>query len=654
MKLFVLIFCAILLCVVSLGWISYSRSKSTIETEVAQATTLTAKQTAEKLDVVLTGYSQKLKQVVSDSDFINRLNQYNQSDDPAEAAELERTLTARLSAAALTDLDIRNIALISEKEGTSVLKSDASADDGKFRDPAIRKALTDGQGKPVWFAGTDGPGGKLRIFVGIAYEMKYMHELYMEINPYVIEKRVQASDFGDGSSIFVVAPDRTIVYAADSSRIGGKYEFAVPGDKALETDIGGEQVLSVKGVVESNGWMIVGNIPLSNLMENVRSIRDVTLIISIVAILAAGLIGYIVVRMISRPLGQLKALMTEGKRGNLTVRSTIRRKDEIGQVADSFNWMMEEITRLVRQTNQSAQEVLETAASLANASRSTAEAAKEIAASTGEIASGAARLAAQAEKGSEIAGEIGSQVRTVVESNEQMKASARDVEEASTSGARSMTELMAKTGSTEEMTRSMAEKVGRLEESTNSIRGILDMLVRLNNQTNILALNAGIEAARAGSAGKGFAVVADEIRKLADQSQHSIGVVGEIVENIQQEIARTVTVLTEAYPAFQEQIRSVREASRLFATVQDDMSGFVRRLETATESVHRLEAVQSALAEAMDNVNAVARQATAISEEVASLSSEQLGVSASLVEWSNRLEAVSAGLRESLSKFKVS
>jgi methyl-accepting chemotaxis protein len=200
----------------------------------------------------------------------------------------------------------------------------------------------------------------------------------------------------------------------------------------------------------------------------------------------------------------------------------------------------------------------------------------------------------------------------------------------------------------------MVGKVDNLKDSTRSIRKILDVLGNMAKQTNILSLNATIEAARAGTAGKGFMVVADEIRKLADQTRESIGIVGGIVENIQREIDETVNVLSEAYPIFQEQIESVREANQIFVTVQDNMGSFVQRLESATDSVRNLEEAQSTLAMAMSNVSAVAQEASATSEQVASLSNEQLNISDGLVQLSNRLEAVSGQLRESLSRFTVS
>jgi len=651
MKLFVLIFCAILLCVTALGWFSYSRSKRAIETEVAEASRITARQTAEKLDVVLTGYAQKLKQVVADAEFIRLLHRFNQSGDAAEIADLAQTLETRLEAAAMTDVSIRRIALISDRGGRPVLASDASADAADFRDPAISQRVRDGQGKPVWFAKADGSG--IRLFVGMSYELNAMHELYLEIDPYVVEKRVQSTDFGDGR-IFVVTPDRMIVYATESGMAGMPYEYALAEDDSSIMAIEGRDMLTVRGTVESNGWQIISHIPLASLMENVRSIRDLTFLMSVAAIAAAGLIGLLIVRMVGRPLGELKALMTEGRKGNLTVRSSIRRKDEIGQVADSFNWMMEEITALVRSANQSAQAVLETAAALTQAARRTADAAGTIAAATEEIASGASRLATSSEQGAGLAEEIGSQVRTVVASNEEMKRAAAEAEASGTAGIGHMTALIDNTNRMEAMTRMMAEKVGRLADSARSIRNILEMLVRMNAQTNILSLNAGIEAARAGDRGKGFMVVADEIRKLAEQSRQSIAVVGEIIGAIQHEIGETVEALDEAHPVFREQIDAVKEAHRLFQTVRTNMNAFIGRLETATASIRRLEQVQSDMADTMNDVSSVAQQAAAVSGDVAGLSREQLNVSAGLVELSNRLESVSGQLRSSLSRFTIS
>jgi methyl-accepting chemotaxis protein len=228
-----------------------------------------------------------------------------------------------------------------------------------------------------------------------------------------------------------------------------------------------------------------------------------------------------------------------------------------------------------------------------------------------------------------------------------------DVKSSSELGTSYMAELIVKTNATEEMTRSMVEKVDQLKNSTSSIRKILEILDNITKQTNVLSLNASIEAARAGAAGKGFMVVANEIRKLADQSRQSIGIVGQITETIQHEIDDTVVVLTTAYPLFQEQMQSVKEADTIFKEVTHHMEGFFKQLNSVNQIIGDLEQSQHVLSDAMTNVSSVSEQSLATSEEVSALTADQLHVSKSLVNLSDKLERLSNELHSSLSKFSV-
>lgn len=659
MKLFLLIFSSILACVLSLGWFSYSKSSSIIQNKVADASKQTAEQTAGKFALLLEGYERQSLQFITDSNFTNLLNSMGIASDDYVLFDTARQLTEKMNGIAMADSSYESISLIPADGDGQFMTTGSSIEKEKISGAAFLKAIDEGNGKAVWIPtmakGIDGSRNAPTFTLGRVMNQGSKYYMILEIKSKVLEEQMKTVKFGEGSSSYIVSNDGIIVYGPDITKWGSKYEYELPGEDGSKTiSIGGTKSLTSAGILDNNKWKLIGNIPVSELVKDAKAISNLTWLMTVIAALIAGGIGLIVMLTVGRPLAQLRTLMNEGERGNLTVRSTIRKKDEIGQVSDSFNRMMEEITVLVRQTNLSAQEVLETAAALTDSSRKTAGAAKEIAIATEEIANGATNLAVESEKGTDLTFHIGSQVQSVINSNIEMGQSANEVEEAGRKGSIYMGSLIEKTGQTEEMTRSMVEKVDKLKESTRSIRKILDVLGNMTKQTNILSLNATIEAARAGAAGKGFMVVADEIRKLADQSRQSIGVVGGIVENISREIDETVSVLSEAYPIFQEQIDSVREANQIFVTVQDNMSGFVGRLESATDSVRNLEDAQSTLSLAMSNVSAVAQEASATSEQVASLSNEQLNISEGLVQLSNRLESVSSQLRESLSRFTVS
>ena len=655
-KLFLLIIAGILLCVLLLGIFSYYKSSSVIQSKVAEANQLTAEQTSGRLNLLLANYEQKMLQMFLDPNFSGLLNTMDMAEDESSRTDSAIKLRELLLQIRSADNTLDGITLVPLEGGAAPISTNARMTAEVLDEFPYISKIRDANGNMIWVPtmpqGIDGQHNVPTLALGKLVNFVKPYVLLYEIRYNVLYDELKDVRFGESGSVYVVSPEGIIAHAPERELLGTAYPYPVP-DEPQVIMMDGVEALSSASAAETNGWTVVGNIPVAELVRDAKQIRDFTALISLGALVIAALMGWMVYRTVVRPLMQLRQLMNEGEKGNLTVRAAIRQKDEIGQVAESFNRMMDQITALVRQAGQSAREVLNTAASLADVSRKTAQAAKEIAAATEGIAAGASNLALEAERGSEMTSRIGTRIRTVIESNEAMGQAAREVEAASRQGSAYMDGLILKTGQTETMTRQMAEKVEKLKESTGSIVKILDVLGAISRQTNILSLNATIEASRAGAAGKGFMVVADEIRKLADQSRDSIEMVSGIVDNIQKEIEQTVSVLSEAYPIFREQIESVRETNEIFSAVQDNMNGFMRRLDAAAESVLQLGEAQEALNQAMENVSAVAQQASATTEEVASLSSEQLGISDGLVELSARLEAVSQELSESLARFRV-
>ncbi|MFC3343874.1 methyl-accepting chemotaxis protein [Paenibacillus abyssi] len=668
-KLFLLIFSSILICVLVVGLFSYNISKQIIEDKVAQSSEQTISQTAGKLDVLFQNYEDLSLQLIFDNEIQNNIAALRTSKEAFVVFETTKKIETKFQSLILSNRSIAGGHLIPLSDeypgingGGANLSYDNVSENAWFQDVL---AL---DGRPLWLPtrlnGYSGTGGEHTF--GLARVVKStgtndpVYVLLIEIRYSELQNQLTGLALGSNSTVKIVDSGNSIIYSEDEKELSTINAVAIPQEIADNTAYSirsqngkGEQVLAPYNKFKLMDWRLLGEIPVNELVKDALYIRNMTWIMAGIAALIAIGIGYLVLRMIAFPLMQLRNLMNQGEQGNLTVRSELKQRDEIGQLANSFNQMMEKITALVNQTNQSAQEVLNTAGELSNASNKTAVSAKEIAVATEEIATGATSLATEAERGSDLTSNIGTQMKSVMEANNQMVAAAGEVESASEQGTKYMSILIEKTGMTEEMTRSMVEKVDKLKDSTRSIRKILEVLNNLTKQTNILSLNATIEAARAGAAGKGFMVVADEIRKLADQSRQSIDVVGQITETIQREIDETVGVLSEAYPLFQEQIGSVKEANQLFYSVQNQMSQFVQRLDSVTESIQTLDRSQSVLSEAMENVSGVAEEASATSEEVASLSNEQLSISEGLVKLSNKLESVSKELKDSLSRFKT-
>jgi len=663
MKLFIIFFVSILFFVLTVGMISYNLSKNVIKNEVSQSSGQTITQAGQKLDFLFGTYTDLSLQMVLDKDLQQWLADLNNTpENTYEYISIVRQINDKLTRTLFAIKEVKGVHLYKMDGNAILVTGNGSKPQGSIINEDWFQKILGASGLPAWLPAKPKGYSNQNSTFAIGRVIKDASSgndegvLVIEISSESLMDELKKIDIGDDSDLSLITADNRTVAASKLEDVDQSAHVMLSQEE-MDMDSGSfinsldQLVVHYKS--EVSGWYLVGAIPVSTLVKEAASIFKLTLIVALIATIAAIVIGWLVARMIGRPLVNLRNLMSQGAQGKLTVRANYKSRDEIGQLGNSFDTMMANITALVQQTSESAKLVLNTAEELTHSSKMTATAAREIAIATDEISHGASGLATESERGNELTQHIGYQMKNVITANLDMGNSAADVQSSSERGTSYMTELSGKTNVTEEMIRSMVEKVDKLKDSTRSIRKILEVLNNMTKQTNILSLNATIEAARAGAAGKGFMVVADEIRKLADQSRQSIDIVGQITESIQVEIDETVKVLSNATPIFQEQILSVKEANTIFHQVTSHMTGFIQQLSAVSDSISTLEQSQMVLSDAMTNVSAVAEESLATSEEVASLSSEQLGISDALVKLSDKLSQLSNSLKESLSKFEV-
>jgi methyl-accepting chemotaxis protein len=669
-KLLMIIFSSIVLCVLVVGVFSYNTSKNVIKNKVSGVTHQTIVQTQEKLDLLFKGYENLSMQILLDPGIAEELGILVGNQEMPEYKRLEyyRTLTEKIDTYIYSNGDVAAIHMYlpSLQKGISGTgKLDSTIEEKSWYQKTVEK-----EGAVLWLdtqlegyvetlnASTDNAKFALMRLIKDSITGDDIGVLIMELKVNALNRELSKINLGDGTNVMLINDEGKLMQSEQLELIGKeapidmkKVETSKEGIGTLSIDEG--EQLVVYNPSDVTGWTLMGTVPVDQLTKDAKVIFTMTLWMTLFAALLALLTAYFVIRMIARPVVRLRNLMKQAEQGDLLVRMQFNSSDEIGQLAQSFNQMMEQITVLVKQTNVSAREVLERAGVLSNASKKTATSAQEIFAATEGIANGATTLTTEAERGNDLTQSIRAQMMQVIDANFKMEKSAAEVQEASDLGTDYMSQLIKKTSLTEQMTRSMMMKVDRLKESTHSIRKILDVLNNMTKQTNILSLNASIEAARAGAAGKGFVVIANEIRKLAEQSRQSIDIVSQITETIQKEIDETVEVLSDSTPIFQEQITSVKETDSIFNRVNSHMKGFVEQLAQVTGSVKELEQSQVILAETMSSVSAVSQESSATSEQVASLTSEQMDVSIGLVSLAENLEGLSNALQSSLSQFRI-
>ncbi|MBW4083833.1 methyl-accepting chemotaxis protein [Paenibacillus sp. S150] len=669
-KLFVILFCTIVLLSSVLGLTSYYAAKGIITDEVAAASSQSIVQAADKLDFLFAEYEALSRQFAVDSALKADMETVSNPEAGTVAkAAAEDRIRRKLDSVKGSDERLMGIRLVSrslvdaesyKSTGISAVRSDEGI--------LARMGQIDGaKGNPVWFPVRT--KGFFDVYEQSSLTMgrllrNIQHpeaEYYMliEIKGQALTDVLSNLHIGLAGEIRILDSEGSIVYGADNEQLGESSYIqpaAEPGtEQGNSFTTGNEQgtpQLVVHQPLDTAKWTLMGYAPVSDFTKSAGRLLYITLSVVLAAAVIALLIGYILVRLIGRPLGKLARLMEEGEQGNLQVRTHFKGGDEIGRLGHSFNKMMEQISLLAGQSSNSAARVLATSEQLVIASSTTSTHAREVAAATGEIAAGAASLALEAESGNRNVEMMSLRIKEVTEINSAMDASAEKVIKVSDQGAELMKTLVAQSEATVRMMDLIQENSVRLRESNHFIRSILTPMIAVNKQTNILALNASIEAVRAGAAGRGFIVIADEIRGLANQSNESIASVSRITEEISGHIENTVQVVGETAPLFREQISSVRESSIIFENVRAEMEQFIGYLNQSSASIAELTECQLLLGESMAGVRAVVQQTSASTEEVASMSSQQFVVSEELVALSGKLEALAEELKQSLVSFQ--
>jgi len=330
-------------------------------------------------------------------------------------------------------------------------------------------------------------------------------------------------------------------------------------------------------------------------------------------IVLAGIIAYVLARTITVPVESTVEMLkdiSEGE-GDLRQRLDILSSDEVGNLAKHFNVFTDKLQGLIGKIAVTANEVAAATDELATGSEEVSSAAQQIAASTAQVARGAQdesehavrsveladrmneainRLAKDSEKEEAHVGEssevVAGMISSLAEVGEELRTTAEDSSENARmagEGIATVNQVVGGVGRVKETTDDVVKRIEELDSYSQEIGKILEVIGDIADQTNLLALNAAIEAARAGEHGRGFAVVADEVRKLAESSAAETKAIAELVTRVREATARSVeTIRTSA--------EEVDKVSSLSAETGEVLS---RVFETADQTAKDIENIRA-------------------------------------------------------------
>jgi methyl-accepting chemotaxis protein WspA len=352
----------------------------------------------------------------------------------------------------------------------------------------------------------------------------------------------------------------------------------------------------------------------------------VVLIIGIVlSLILALLICYSVVRAIRQPLAKMIDLMSDIRTGNFTRRLELRRHDEFGVLADGFDRMSDDLTNLVGQVQRSALQLVSSVTEIAATAKEhqatsaeTASATSEIGATSKEIATTSKMLLKTINDVTEVAEQTASLAGTGQDGLARMEATMRQLTEAG--GA-------------------VNAKLSVLNEKASNINQVVTAITKVADQTNLLSLNAAIEAEKAGEHGRGFAVVATEIRRLADQTAIASYDIEQLVKEMQSAVSAGVMGMDKFSEEVHRGVKEVEQVSEQLAQIIGQVQTLTPQFETVNEGMQSQSTGAQQISEALGQLTESARQ-TVDSLHQSSIVMDQLNSTAN-------------DLRTSASRFKL-
>ena len=473
----------------------------------------------------------------------------------------------------------------------------------------------------------------------------------------------------DSSYGYIVSTDGTMLYHPTAEKIGQPVENETVKKIVAEVEAGktpepevvsymfdGTQKYAACYVSE-NGFIFVMTADDTDLLKAANKLQARGLGTAVVVLIFGVFVAWICARRMTRPLIRVTSAVDRIAGFDLTEDPELialdKNKGETGAIAHAVLHMKQALRSMVQQIREESANIHQASGQLEENATATSGNVDSVETAVNEIATGATSQATETQRATEDVVMMGTMIENTSTQVENLNSTAVEMSNASASARDALEELNHINEKAIESIEVIYQQTHTTNESALKIKDVTELIASIAEETNLLSLNASIEAARAGDAGKGFAVVASQIQKLAEQSNASTKKIDDIIHMLLTDSENAVHTMEEVREVMHQQSEKVEQTKQVFGSVNQGIDQSISGMETISEHTRQLDHARENIVDTVQNLSAIAQENAASTEETNAVVMEIGGVMQQISGNAQELRRIADILEKNMETFKL-
>lgn len=648
-----------------IGVRSFNSASDGLTMSYEQSATDTLGMVTQYIDLIKDTVESKMIELVMNTDITSYVSgRYN--DNPAILQDKKAAIISTLSTVVHSGNYIKNIYIIpGDGEVLSTMGSKASDFYNEFESIDIKNIEASAGGKMGWVGEHSILDDSMSIDMD-SYAYSYIRQfgtgtgyIVMDLDREKITEILTALNFAEGRYISFITEDRREVStASDGFTFMSQpwYQNAIKGLEANYSDYimhNNQEYLFMLHKSMDESYIICVAIPKATVMESAIKIKTTTFLFVIIAILLSGLLGVIITMGIEKPIQIISHKLAEVAKGKLNVDMNIKSRNEFSIVAKSAKNMIDNTRNLVAKVFNISNSVTNSIYNVEQASINIIKASNDTTYAIEQIDQGISHQAKESQICYHKMDELSNKMKVLNGDINNIQNLTDETQLYIQTGMNIMENLTEQSKKTGAIMEKLLKDIDMLRRQSASIGQFVSIIDGIAQQTNLLSLNASIEAARAGDAGRGFSVVAEEIRKLAEDSMKEAKKIQDVVTDIDRNTISAVISSQEAGTEVKAQVENVEITKDAFNNMDTSLTQLLEHLNRIINNIRNMDDDRKAVLSAVENISAVYQQTAASSSTVNHTAHSQLNLAKELHHSMQELQLSMQDLEKALGLFVI-